>query len=244
MPVTRDNFDAPGSQDGRIRAIQNPSTCPSGAKRLTAGGTGCAPRRIDRPPSASPNRLRAHLSTWGVPQVLAYIKARLAADHRTRMGNFGEVVAAEHLAQRHNYRLAIFKRRFSDIANMPMRGEDVIAFSLTAKQRISRRCIAKPTLCDVRRSRSRARSSAPIGGPRSLSLVIASRLNDSSQLRRQPISLPKWTRLMERLGEAPVPTDHWIFLAFGKQAARSIRSCSICAIQSSERLHCVDAKIV
>jgi len=47
----------------------------------------------------------------------------------TRKGNFGEIVASEHLCQRYNYEMPVYKLRYRD-SPMPMRGEDVVAFKI------------------------------------------------------------------------------------------------------------------
>lgn len=47
----------------------------------------------------------------------------------TRKGNFGEIVASEHLCQRYGYEMPVYKLRYRD-SNMPTRGEDVIAFKV------------------------------------------------------------------------------------------------------------------
>lgn len=50
-------------------------------------------------------------------------------DGATMKGNFGEVIASEHLCQCYNYQMPIYKLRYRD-SPMPMRGEDVVAFKI------------------------------------------------------------------------------------------------------------------
>ena len=68
------------------------------------------------------------LDDLGFKATAAHLAQQLPSDHRTRMGNFGEVVASEHLRQRHGYDMPVFKLRYRDHLEMTMRGEDVVAF--------------------------------------------------------------------------------------------------------------------
>src|SRR5262249_31733325 len=68
---------------------------------------------------------------------------RLPRNDRSRKGNFGEVVASEHLRQRHGYAMPVFKLRYADHPGLPMRGEDIIAFELADGRRIVTVCIGE-----------------------------------------------------------------------------------------------------
>ena len=73
------------------------------------------------------DRLKDWIDRLGFPQTKQKLDELLDFTHETRMGNFGEVVASEHLIQRYGYEMPIFKLRYRD-SKLPMRGEDVVAF--------------------------------------------------------------------------------------------------------------------
>lgn len=54
----------------------------------------------------------------------------LPKKHNTRLGNFGEVIAAEHLRQRYGCKILVYKLRFAESRDLPTRGEDIIVFRL------------------------------------------------------------------------------------------------------------------
>lgn len=86
----------------------------------------------------------AHLlAELGHTATAAEIAIRLPKNDRTRKGNFGEVVASEHLRQRHGYAMPVFKLRFRDHQNLPMRGEDIVAFVTDANGMITKVCIGE-----------------------------------------------------------------------------------------------------
>lgn len=83
------------------------------------------------------------LRELGYNQTAAVIAAELPTSDRTRKGNFGEVVASEHLVQRYGYVMPVLKLRFRDHPNLPMRGEDVIAFVRDAQGVITKVCVGE-----------------------------------------------------------------------------------------------------
>ena len=83
------------------------------------------------------------LAQLGHTATATAIADRLPINDRTRKGNFGEVVASEHLLQRHSYRMPVFKLRFRDHPNLPMRGEDIVAFVTDADGTITRVCVGE-----------------------------------------------------------------------------------------------------
>lgn len=83
-------------------------------------------------------RLADRISALGYEGVAEFVGTELPRDDKTRKGNFGEIVASEHLMQRHGYRMPVFKIRFRDSYKLPMRGEDIVAFQMDSENRISR----------------------------------------------------------------------------------------------------------
>ena len=83
------------------------------------------------------------LERLGFAEAAKYLCGRLPREQKTRKGNFGEVVACEHLSQRYGYKLPVFKLRFMDNPDMPMRGEDIVAFEITEDNKITAICIGE-----------------------------------------------------------------------------------------------------
>jgi hypothetical protein len=83
------------------------------------------------------------LERLGYKKAAEYFGSLLPKGNKTRKGNFGEVVASEHLCQRYGYRMPVFKLRFRDNPDMPMRGEDIVAFELAEDSKIIAICIGE-----------------------------------------------------------------------------------------------------
>ena len=88
-------------------------------------------------------RVARLLADLGYKETAAEIATRLPQSDRARKGNFGEVVASEHLCQRHGYAMPVFKLRFRDHQNLPMRGEDIVAFATAVNGTITKVCIGE-----------------------------------------------------------------------------------------------------
>lgn len=83
-------------------------------------------------------RIADALNTLGHTEAASFFAAEMPRSNNTRKGNFGEVVASEHLMQRYGYHMPVFKLRYRDSTELPMRGEDIIAFALDAANHIER----------------------------------------------------------------------------------------------------------
>jgi len=88
-------------------------------------------------------RIKGALKRLGFVEAAKYFSSHLPRDDKTRKGNFGEVVASEHLCQRYGYNMPVFKLRFMDNPNMPMRGEDIVAFEIAGDNKITATCIGE-----------------------------------------------------------------------------------------------------
>jgi hypothetical protein len=89
------------------------------------------------------------LKKYGYSRTAAFLSSRLPRDHKTRMGNFGEVVSTEHLGQRCGYETPVFKLRFAESFGLPMRGEDIIAFRMDNRRRIVCMCVGEAKAVDA-----------------------------------------------------------------------------------------------
>ena len=105
-----------------------------------------------------------------------YICNLLPTNDSTRKGNLGEVIACEHLCQRYGFSLPIFKLRYMDHPEMPMRGEDIIALEFNGQGNIQKICIGEAKTISTYRSRTVTSAhsrllTACINYPRSLPLI-------------------------------------------------------------------------
>lgn len=157
------------------------------------------------------------LKELGHEATAAKIAKELPKSDRTRKGNFGEVIASEHLVQRHGYYMPVFKLRFRDHANLPMRGEDIIAFGRDAAGSINKVCIgeAKTVLAFASQKVIDAherleKTYRP--HPETLHL-IAEILYDrgDNELARQV------DQLLQKLANKTVDQENWIFLITANQ---------------------------
>lgn len=168
-------------------------------------------------------RLADRLATLGYEGVAQFIKSELPRDDRTRKGNFGEIVASEHLIQRHGYTMPVFKIRFRDSYNMPMRGEDIVAFEMDAKNHIKSVIIGEAkTIQRFRRATLKhAHERLRIAyRPRPMTLsmlaeILYDRGNDTFALEIDRVS----DRLMKRA----FPRSNWIFMITERQARDAFR---------------------
>ncbi len=160
-------------------------------------------------------RIADWLNKLGHNKTASEIAANLPKDDRTRKGNFGEVIASEHLLQRHGYSMPVFKLRYRDSHNMPMRGEDIVAFVLTPKGRISKICIGEAKTLTTFASRTvldahdRIKSSYhPC--PETLSMLA----NILYEIGNEKLG-SEIDRISRLLATKDFPTDNWIFLITG-----------------------------
>lgn len=87
-------------------------------------------------------RISACLQDLGHLKAAAFFAHEMPRNARTRKGNFGEVVASEHLIQRYGYSMPVYKLRHRD-SHLPMRGEDIVAFELNEERHIVRLIIGE-----------------------------------------------------------------------------------------------------
>lgn len=154
----------------------------------------------------------------GIFQRLKYEKAaevlieNFPKADRTRKGNFGEVVASEHLQQRHGYKMPVFKLRYSDNPQMPQRGEDIVAFEIDEDQVILKVCIGeakvrkthnKSTVRDAHRRLSEAYHPYPTA----LSLITSVLHERGEHDLANQVDV-----LIETLADGSFPNTNWIFV--------------------------------
>ncbi len=93
------------------------------------------------------------LEKYGFKKASQLLSSQLPRSHRTRMGNFGEVISSEHLRQRYGYAMPVFKLRYTESFLLPARGEDVLCFEMGKKGRVLSLCLAEAkTLASYRAS--------------------------------------------------------------------------------------------
>jgi hypothetical protein len=159
-----------------------------------------------------PDRVASKLRRLGYDEAAKALLENLPKADATRKGNFGEVVASEHLRQRHGFDMPVFKLRYADNPHMPLRGEDLVAFEMDPKKGIAALCIGEAKVrttnsaAAVREAHERL-SDAYHPYPVALSL-IASVLHDQGAhgLADQV------DELMEMVADGRFPRSNWIFV--------------------------------
>lgn len=156
-------------------------------------------------------RVAQVLADLGYAGAAEYFSQELPKADRTRKGNFGEVVASEHLSQRHGYSMPVFKLRHRD-SGLPMRGEDIVAFEVNGEGEIVRviigeaKAVKRFKKATVREAHERLKVAYQ---PRPKTLAMLSNIlydrGDNAlaaQIDRISATLPK----------RQFPCSHWIFI--------------------------------
>ncbi len=164
----------------------------------------------------SRQRVAQVLDELGHAEAAEFFAQELPKADRTRKGNFGEVVASEHLIQRYGYSMPVFKLRYRDSA-LPMRGEDIVAFEVNDTGKIVRVIIGESKAAKRYRSETVREAHERLRGayrPRPKTLAMLSNIlydkgDDAlaAQIDRISISLPR----------RAFPCAHWIFVIYENQ---------------------------
>lgn len=156
-------------------------------------------------------RVAQVLAELGYAGAAEYFSQELPKADRTRKGNFGEVVASEHLSQRYGYSMPVFKLRHRD-SGLPMRGEDIVAFEVSGEGEIVRviigeaKAVKRFAKATVRAAHERLKI-AYQPRPKTLAMlsnILYDRGDDAlaEQIDRISAALPK----------RAFPCSHWIFV--------------------------------
>jgi len=162
-------------------------------------------------------RIKEKLKKLGFKKTAEYFGNFLPKNDKIRKGNFGEVVTSEHLCQRYNYKMPVFKLRFMDTPNMPMRGEDIVAFEIGEDNKIIAICLGETKTLETY-SKDKVKKAheqlvkANHFQPISLSLIcniLYERGEDD--LARQI------DEILETLASKPFTRHNWIFIITGNK---------------------------
>jgi hypothetical protein len=162
----------------------------------------------------APEALEGALARRGFAKTKAMRMERLPTEARTRMGNCGEVLASEHLRQRHGYNMPVFKLRYMDNPQMPMRGEDLVAFRIGRKDTITALCVGESKAMQTLDARAVRDAHARLKiayHPHPVSLMMISGiLHDRGNKLAEQVDI-----IIETLGTRPIRRENWIFLITG-----------------------------
>lgn len=162
-------------------------------------------------------RIKGALKRLGFVEAAKYFSSYLPRDDKTRKGNFGEVVASEHLRQRYRYKMPVFKLRFMDNPNMPMRGEDIIAFERAEDNKITAICFGETKTLErynryhVEKAYERL-DIAYHPYPVTLSLICNILHERGDHGLAEQIDV-----ILETLNLKPFPRHNWLFIITGNQ---------------------------
>lgn len=158
------------------------------------------------------SRIADRLKALDNTQAAEFFAEEMPRSANTRKGNFGEVVASEHLIQRYGFAMPVLKLRYRDSHNLPMRGEDIVAFEVDNDGRIVQLAIGEAKAivlfrrATVREAHARLKSAF---NPRPMTLsmlanILYDRGEDSLGQQLDDISIA--------LTKGDFPRSHWIFL--------------------------------
>lgn len=237
----RDNFDAHWLEAGA------PAVHPN-LRHLPMNEVEGSRARISNPLSraivdhhAHRQRVADRLQALGHEGASAYFLDELPRNDRTRKGNFGEVVASEHLIQRYGYTMPVFKLRYRD-SNLPMRGEDIVAFKIDDQQRITcviigeAKTIVTYSANTVRQAHERLKTAYH---PRPMTLGMLAEIlyaMDNAPLASQIDDIAV------RLARDAFPRENWIFL-FCQQCPADPFACLNDNDSTIPGLHCVNLSL-
>ncbi len=157
----------------------------------------------------------AFFQSHGFSKLAEYIATRLPSNHKARMGNFGEVLATEHLRQCHGVSFPVFKLRFTDNPQMPARGEDAVGFLLDADGRITEVCIGEAkTIAEFRKkvvtdAHVRLRDGCH---PYPVTLGLIAEILRAGEKHTEADAVEE---VMVTLSRKEIPRQNWIFLITG-----------------------------
>jgi hypothetical protein len=162
-------------------------------------------------------RISSVLQDLGHAGAAQFFSSELPRSERTRKGNFGEVVASDYLVQRQGYSMPVLKLRFRDHANLPMRGEDIVAFRLNANRQIDA-VIVGEAKCLVRYEGrtiedAHARLSSAFH-PRPLTMSM---LSEILYERGDDELASEIDRVSHTLARSSFRREHWLFLINERQ---------------------------
>ena len=164
-------------------------------------------------------RIADRLADLGYSEAAAFFADELPKTNNTRKGNFGEVIASEHLIQRYGFRMPVFKLRFRDVRDMPMRGEDIVAFRMNQEGQIEEvivgeaKTVVRYRGSTVKEAHDRLREAYY---PRPMTLSMLSEIlyeSGNAETARQI------DRVSDALARGDFDRSNWIFLINEKQPA-------------------------
>lgn len=79
----------------------------------------------------TPERLDGILERLGKPAAAKAVRQKLPTTLTARSGDLGEILASHYIDRKTDYVMGIVRLRWSDHAEMAMRGEDMLAFNAT-----------------------------------------------------------------------------------------------------------------
>jgi len=139
-----------------------------------------------------------------------YIKTKKGKmkKNTVRIGNFGEVVAAEHLCQSHDYLMPVFKLRYDTSLLIALPGEDVIHFKISPKGEVKTlKSYRSDKVTEAYDRLLKAYSTDPV----TLNFISRILIKERNHLGKQIMGI------VEKIGLKDFPTENWIFIITGNK---------------------------
>lgn len=84
----------------------------------------------------SPERISHALRCLGKTEAAAILEEKLPTEKRFRSGDLGEILCTSYVVETTEFNIPIYRLRWKDHRNMPMRGEDVIAIKFDCRNQL------------------------------------------------------------------------------------------------------------
>jgi hypothetical protein len=169
-------------------------------------------------------RISQDIQSMGYNRVAAVLEARLPQTARARSGDFGEIIATELAEEELGYDVPIRRLRYKDGRELALRGDDVIGFKVTPKQKLSILKGESKSRVDLSAdviSKAREALSRNDGRPSAISLLfIADRLRDMGGPREQ-----LGRKIIEEVADQAIPRSriaHALFTVSGNPAKKAV----------------------
>jgi len=83
-----------------------------------------------------PQTVRKWLGKWGYHETLAVVKEKMPSQKKARSGDIGEILATEYVNRKLEFKVPIFRLRWRDHRELPLRGDDLLAIQFDSEGRV------------------------------------------------------------------------------------------------------------
>lgn len=159
--------------------------------------------------------LEHHFPNNTIKRHLKDLDFRVLADElpegNHRKGNLGEIIASEHLCQRFDYKMPVYKLRYRD-SPLSMRGEDVVAFKIE-NGCIKSVCIGEAKFIKEFKNETVKKSHSKLKTAHIKSYTLSMIRNILDE--KEDDLAPQIDDIIKKLANDDFPRENWIFVVSG-----------------------------